>query len=328
MSITAKQHLVSQIAQELSTEVSAASLNLIQDRLNEVLSMYEVEDVPGMQVDCETDDLLNAFLDAKEIEGRSEKTIAHYRYILNRMFKEVSVPIRRITVFHLRSYLMRKKNDGMADKTLEGMRSVLCSFFGWLQKEGLLKDNPCANLSPIKCVKKVRVPYSSVDIERLKESCKTDRDKAIVSFLLSTGCRISEVCGLNRDSVDFVTKECTVLGKGNKERTVFIDDVTAMLLQRYLQSRTDSYESLFAGKGTERMTPGGVRAKLKTIAERAAVENVHPHRFRRTLATNLIGRGMPIQNVAVILGHDKLDTTMKYVYLDKADVRNSYKRYM
>lgn len=327
MSITAKQNLVKQISQEIGAEVSAASLQFIQDRLNDVLSMYEVEGVSGTNLDCETDDFLNAFLDTKVIEGRSEKTIAHYRYVLDRMLKEIGTPIRQITVFHLRSYLMRKKNDGMADKTLEGIRSVMSSFFGWIQKEGLLKDNPCANLSPIKCAKKVRVPYSSVDIERLKEACLTARDKAIVSFLLSTGCRISEACGLNRDSVDFVTKECTVLGKGNKERTVFIDDVTAMLLQRYLAGRTDDSKALFAGKWTERMTPGGVRARLKTIAGRASVENVHPHRFRRTLATNLIGHGMPIQNVAVILGHDKLDTTMKYVYLDKADVRNSYNRY-
>ncbi len=327
MSIAAKQYLIKQIGNELNTILTAHDLEIVQDRLNIVLGMFEVEGLQDNKIDIETDDFLNAFLDAKEIEGRSEKTIAHYKYIITKMLKEINTPIRQITVFHLRTYLMRKKNEGIADKTLEGIRSVMCSFFGWLQKEGLLRENPCANLSPIKCVKKVRIPYSDVDIERLKEACLCSRDKAIISFLLSTGCRISEVCGLDRDSIDFQAKECTVLGKGNKERTVFIDDVTSMLLQRYLNERTDDSKALFVGKGTERMTPGGIRARLHKVAEKASVENVHPHRFRRTLATNLIGHGMPIQNVAVILGHDKLDTTMKYVYLDKADVRNAYKKY-
>ena len=328
MSITAKQYLVKQIGHELGDTLSANDLRLVQERLNDILSMYEVEDLEGVQIDGESDDLLNAFLDAKEIEGRSPKTLEHYRYIITRMMQELNVPIRRITVFHLRSYLMKKKANGIQDKTLEGERSVLCSYFGWLQKEGLLPANPCANLAPIKCAKKVRTPYSEVDIERLKEACWCNGDKAMISFLLSTGCRISEVCGLNRDSVDFITGECTVLGKGNKERTVFIDDVTAMLLQRYLSERTDSSEALFAGKGTGRMTPGGIRARLHNIADKADIANVHPHRFRRTLATNLIDRGMKIQEVASILGHDKLDTTMKYVYIDKSNVKNAYRKFI
>jgi site-specific recombinase XerD len=150
----------------------------------------------------------------------------------------------------------------------------------------------------------------------------------MISFLLSTGCRISEVCGLNRESVDLKNLECTVLGKGDKERTVFFDDVTAMLLNRYFSERKDNSPALFAGKGTDRMTPGGVRAKLKTIAQRAHVENVHPHRFRRTLATTLIDRGMDIQEVAALLGHEKLDTTLKYVYINKVNVKNAYKKYV
>ena len=135
------------------------------------------------------------------------------------------------------------------------------------------------------------------------------------------------MCGLNRDDIDFTNLECKVLGKGNKERTVYIDTVTAMLLRRYLKDRADLNIALFCGKGTERIAPGGVRAMLKKIGERAAVENVHPHRFRRTLATNLINRGMPIQEVASILGHDKIDTTMKYVFIDKNNVKSAYRKY-
>ena len=327
MSITAKQYLLKQLSGELGGALTKDDLSIVQDKLNNVLSMFDVETVDDGETDIETSEYLVAFLDAKGIEGRSPKTIAHYQYILTKAMEQIGVPIRRVTVFHLRTYLARKKADGISDKTLEGIRCVLSSFFGWLHKEGLLRENPCANLAPIKCAKKVRVPYSDVDIERLKEVCTSNRDKALIVFLLATGCRISEVCALDRDSIDIAAMECTVLGKGNKERTVFLDDVTVMLLQRYLAEREDDYPALFVGKGTSRLTPGGVRARLKTLSARANVENVHPHRFRRTLATNLINRGMQIQDVASILGHDKLDTTMKYVFIDKANVKNAYVKY-
>ena len=165
------------------------------------------------------------------------------------------------------------------------------------------------------------------DFEHLKENCTTLRDRAIISLLLSTGCRISEICGLNRDSIDFANLECVVLGKGNKQRTVFIDEVTAMLVKRYLFSREDRHEALFVGKGSSRLTPGAIRLMLNKIADVAGVTHVHPHRFRRTLATNLVDHGMPIQEVANILGHEKLETTMKYVYVNKTNVKNDYRKY-
>lgn len=327
MSITAKQHILKQLGTELGDVLTANNLEVVLDRLNNALSMYEVDSITEGKIDGEADDFLKAYMDAKMIEGRSEMTLEHYRYVISRMMEAIKTPIRQITVFHLRRYLMDEKNRGISDKTLEGVRSVMCSYFGWLQKEGLLKENPCANLAPIRCAKKVKVPYSEVDIEKLKESCTCSRDKAIIAFLLSTGCRISEVCALNRNSVDFQSKECTVLGKGNKERTVFVDDVTVMLLKRYFDERTDDSVALFAGKGSSRMTPGGIRARLNSIAKKADVSHVHPHRFRRTRATSLIDHGMMIQDVAAILGHDKLDTTMKYVYISKENVKNAYRKY-
>jgi len=222
---------------------------------------------------------------------------------------------------------MAEKERGISNGTLDGIRSTLSSYFGWLQKEGLIEKNPCGNLGTIKCAKVVRQPYSSEDLERLKEGCKTLRDKAIVSFLLSTGCRISEVCGLNRDDIHFDTLECKVLGKGNKERIVYLDAVSAMFVKRYLNGRKDDNPALFVGKFKERLEPGGTRIMLKALERRTGVENIHPHRFRRTLATNLISRGMAIQEVAAILGHERIDTTMKYVCLDKSAVKNSYRKY-
>ena len=327
MSITAKQYLVKQLGAELSATLTARDLETVQSKLNEMLSMFEVSGIEAGSIDTDSEDFLQAFFDAKRIEGRSEKTLAHYDYILRRMFDEINTPIRRVTVFHLRSYLMQLKKRGVADKTLEGIRSVMSSYFGWLQKEGLLAENPCANLAPIKCEKKVRHPYSEVELVQLLEACKSDRDRAIIRFLLSTGCRISEVCALNVADVDFKNRECVVNGKGNKQRVVFFDDVSALMLRRYLDSRTDEEVALFVGKGTSRMTPGGIRAMLRNVASNAHVDNVHPHRFRRTLATNLINHGMQIQEVAAVLGHDKLDTTMKYVYVDKTNVKNAYTKY-
>ena len=324
MSIASRQMFLEEAERQLGDRLTVTYTREAMKLLADILSGYEIEHI---KQEDSSSDYVQAFLDAKEIEGRSPKTIERYRYIIGRMLVGINAPVRRITTFHLRSYLMENKNRGISDNTLEGIRSVMNSFFGWLWREDMIEKNPCANIGPIKSRKQIRLPFSAEEIERIKECCTTFRDKALVSFLLSTGCRISEVCALNRDDIDFGSLECTVLGKGNKERTVYIDNVTAMLLRRYFKNRNDNEPALFIGKGTTRIKPGGVRARLKTIEARAGVENVHPHRFRRTLATNLINRGMPIQEVAAILGHDKIDTTMKYVYIEKEAVKSAYRKY-
>lgn len=246
---------------------------------------------------------------------------------MTKVFKSIGVPETRTTVYHIRDYLNRERNRGISESTLEGYRSILCSYFGWLHNETLIIHNPCINLGPIRCPKVVKLPYSDVEIEKLKEVCYSPRDKALVCFLLSTGCRIGEVIQLNRDDVDYQGMQCKVLGKGNKERVVYIDNITRMNMMRYERSRSDTSNALFAGKGSDRMTAGGIRKTLKTLEEKSGVENVHPHRFRRTLATNLINRGMPIQEVARILGHDRLDTTMKYIYINDMSVKAAYQKY-
>ena len=327
MSIEAKQMLKKELRDLLEDRLTAKQMATIMEEADAVLAHYTVDRDRETAAGMEFDEMLEAFLSAKRVEGRSEKTLQHYQYILGRLRDSSTTPIRDMSVHTLRSFLAEEQARGISDKTLEGVRNVFSSFFGWLQKERLIAQNLCANLGPIKCAKKVRHPFADTDIECLKERCKTQRDRAILCFLLSTGCRISEVCALNRNSVDFQALECTVLGKGNKERTVFLDDVSAMQLQRYLSERTDLSAALFTGRRSDRMTPNGVRTMLKKLAAEAMVENVHPHRFRRTLATNLIDRGMTIQEVASILGHEKLDTTLKYVYIDKENIRNAYRKY-
>ena len=326
MPIADKLTLMREVESDLSDVLTAAQLRSVMAKISTTLDTYDVAR-STLADENASSDLLDTFLSAKSPEGRSAKTIDLYRYIISKFLSAVNTPVPQINVYHIRKHLSDRKAEGKSDTTIDNSRNILRSFFGWLHREGLIERNPMENIAPIKTQKKVRVPYSAVEIQRLKDACKTDRDLALIQFLHATGGRISEVCGLDRQNIDFRRQECKVLGKGNKERIVYFDSVTAMVLQRYLASRTDDFPALFIGKGTERITPGGVRFRLKTIAESAGVENVHPHRFRRTLATSLIDHGMPIQEVASILGHEKLDTTMKYITVNQSNVRNDYHRY-
>ena len=310
----------------LSDAVTASELSRVLTIVSDTLQHYEL-DVSAQACASGGTDLFDAWIAALRIQNRSEKTIDLYRKVVSKLLKNLAVPVRNITVYHLRAWLAKEKERGVSDRTLENDRQIFSSFFGWLWREGLIEKNPVANLGSIKVQKKVREAYADVDIEKLKSVCSSPRDIAIITFLLATGCRVSEVTALNREDLNFHDKEVVVLGKGNKERTVFFDDVTAMHLRRYLATRTDDIPALFIGKRRERLQPGGVRAMLRVLAKAAGVNHAHPHKFRRTLATMLIAHGMPIQEVAAILGHDKLDTTMKYIVLDKSAVKNSYRRY-
>lgn len=324
MAIEAKAVLLKGLEQQLSTQITAADMARVLSAVSDQLAAFDVSQTAAEDTQ---DDLLDAYVAAMRIEGRSEKTIARYTYLIGRMMESVKVNTRSITVYHLRQYLASEKARGISDRTLESNRQVYNAYFNWLFREKLIDDNPVANLGAIKCAKKIKAVFSEADIERMKFCCKTIRDRAILAFMLSTGCRISEMCQLNRDDVDLNTMECRVLGKGNKERIVFLDQVATMLLREYLAQRTDDSPALFVGRLTNRLSPNGVRKMLSVISASSTVERVHPHKFRRTLATSLIRHGMPIQEVAAILGHDKLDTTMQYVIMDKTDVKNAYRRY-
>lgn len=327
MSTESKQLFVRELSKILGDKMTAAQLGIVGNAVADLFPLYDIERRADDDACTDFNEVLKTYIDTKRIEGRSEKTLERYQYVLQKLHEGEPCPVKDMTVFTIRRFMSKEKDRGLSDRTLRGYRDVFCAFFGWLHGEGLIPANPCANLNPIKCRKEVRVPYSDVEIERMKEACNCQRDKAIVMFLLSTGCRIGEVCGLNMDDVDLDSMECTVLGKGNKERTVYMDSVAAMQLKAYLDTRTDSSDALFVGKGTNRLQPGGVRHMLNVLGTRAGVTNVHPHRFRRTLATGLINHGMPIQEVANILGHEKIDTTMTYVYIDKRSVKSSYQKY-
>lgn len=326
MSTEAKNKMVASVEEALQDTLTVSMMRKVRAAIEDVLMDYTLE-VRPTEGNGQDDDMLTSFLTAKRVEGRSEKTLVRYGYIINKLAKSAGIPLGKIQIGDLRTYLTKEKDRGISDRTLKGERSVFSSFFGWLDKEDVIARNPCANLNPIKYEKKIRIPFSDTDIELMKEVCENSRDRAIIAFLLSTGARISEVCRLNRDDIDYQSLECKVMGKGKKERTVYIDNVASMLLRRYMAERKDDSAALFPGKGSERLTDGGVRSMLKRVERISGVENVHPHRFRRTLATNLINHGMSIQEVAAILGHENINTTMQYVYIEKENVKNNYRRY-
>lgn len=269
---------------------------------------------------------LKDFINAKSVEGRSEKTTERYQYILEKFLADTGVSPEAVTASHIRGFLMDEKSRGISDTSLEGTRSIISSFYTWMLKEGIISSNPCSNIGTIKCKKKIFPPFSDSDIKKLKNSCITSRDQALVCFLASTGARISEVCALNRSDIDFKEGECKVLGKGNKERIVYFDESTATALHNYFKERKDNSPALFAGHGTDRIEPHGVRFMLNALGKRAGVEHVHPHRFRRTLATSLNEDGMQIQDIAFLLGHENITTTTRYITTKQENVKAAYKK--
>lgn len=325
MSIAAIKMIQAEIREKLSARITVDAMEAVQDALADVLARYEIS-MPAAGSGG-PDYALEAYLDAMDVEGRSAKTVERYRYNLTRLFAGCQADTRSITVYHIRRYFADEKARGIADSTIRGLREICSAYFGWCLREGLISKSPVANIGAIKIPKVIRQAYSEVEMEKLNRSCRSARDRAIVGFLAATGCRISEMTSLDRDAVDLERMECTVVGKGNKERRVYIDPVTCMALREYLDERQDDKAPLFLGRGGERLLPNGVRVMLKKLGADAGVEHVHPHRFRRTRATTLVRHGMPIEEVASILGHEKVDTTMRYVVLDQSQIRRSYEKY-
>lgn len=323
MSFESKDRLLTSVKKKVENFVTVTQMEQLIDVLLEELASYEVEYVK-LDFSSGPDDITEAYLEALKVEGRSEKTIKMYRYIIKRFMKFIKVPVFQVSVFDIRKYLSMEKERGISSGTLDWYRQIFRTYFGWMYKEGIIKKNPVFSIGVIKSKKKVRDIFSSVDMELMKNACKQVRDVAIITFLNSTGCRVSEMVNLNITDVNTDTLECKVLGKGNKERIVYMDPVAAMFLSKYLSERNDDNEALFTNRYKNRFQDNGIRKMLKEIERISGVSNVHPHKFRRTLATNLIRKGMSIEKVKTILGHDKIETTMEYIVLDNNDIKNEF----
>ena len=309
----------------------AEHLNLFQMRkLQEVLLKNLAYD-PISHEQTSNSDYLKLFLDAKKIEGCSERTLQYYRTTVDQMLKHISSPIRKITTEEIRVYLAEYQQRGHCGKvTVDNIRRNISSFFSWLEEEDYILKSPMRRIHKIRTKTVVKDVISDESIERIRDACAEKRDLAIVDLLYSTGMRVGELVRLNIADVNLEQWECVVFGKGDKERRVYLDAKAKVHISEYLKERKDTNPALFVTLDApfSRLQISGVEIRLRTLGRRLSLERIHPHKFRRTMATRAIDKGMPIEQVQQILGHSQIDTTMQYAMVDQSNVNASHRRYI
>lgn len=321
------EKIISEILNEITNESE------LKEVLYRVLGKYEIKEKSSeiRTVDKTWKKELSDFLTRKMIDGRSEGTIKLYKLHLSRMLSYINKPVKDIAESDLFMYIsVYKKTRNVSNVYLENIRLSFSSFFGWLNNKGYIPKNPASGLDPIKTGKKIKKPFSEIEMEKIRMSCDTIRDRAMLEFLYSTGIRVSELTKINRDDIDYEQMEVVVNGKGNKERTVYLTPIACMHLKMYIKSRNDDNTTLFASlrRPFKRMSKEGIENAIRKIGKMAGVEKCHPHRLRRTMATSILNKGMPVEEVREILGHSKLDTTMLYCQVSKENVKHNHKKYM
>ena len=275
--------------------------------------------------------LLSSFLSAKNIEGCSSKTIDYYQMTIQKFLNKIEKDLRMICTDDIRSYLTAyQQENGSSMVTIDNMRRIFSSFFSWLEDEDYIVKSPVRRIHKVRTEKLVKETISDEQLETLRDSCEEIRDLAMIDFLASTGVRVGELVKINRADIDFQERQCVVLGKGNKERTVYFNARAKVHLLRYLAERDDGNAALFVGLNGEhrRLSIGGVEARLRWLGQRASVCRIHPHKFRRTMATVAIDKGMPIEQVQRLLGHKKIDTTLHYAMVNQNNVKNAHRKYI
>ena len=298
-------------------------------RLQEVLKCTFSQSKP---TSVEPDDnLIASFIEAKQVEGCSPKTLAYYQNTLEKLQATLKMPFTQVETADLRSYLTEYERDhGSSKVTIDNIRRIMSSFFSWLEDEDYIVKSPVRRIHRVKVALVIKETFTDEDLEIIRENCLTKRDLALVDLLTSTGMRVGELVKLNRSDVDLNERECLVLGKGNKQRMVYFDARAKLHLEDYLRARTDSNPALFVtlAKPHDRLTIGAIELRLRKLGERLQMQRVHPHKFRRTLATYAIEKGMPIEQVQKLLGHAKIDTTMHYAMVNQNNVKASHRRYL
>lgn len=328
-----KEIIIKAIEQQM-----CASLNNAQNqKLHEVLTycLYDVSITTNNEctsnVENDNSSLLENFLAAKHVEGCSERSIKYYKSTLQKAITILQKPFNQIETEDLRQYLSNyQKINNASRMTIDNVRRILSTFFTWLEDENYILKSPVRRIHKIKTAKLVKETYSDETLVLLRDNCKTARDLAIIDMLASTGMRVSELVTLNRQDVDFVNRECVVFGKGSKERPVYFDARTKIHLLNYLNERKDNNPALFVSllEPHNRLQISGVEIALRKLGRSLNIQKVHPHKFRRTLATQAIDKGMPIEQVQKLLGHQKIDTTMEYAMVDQQNVKVSHKKYI
>lgn len=309
----------------------AEYLNIAQmKKLQEVLLKNLTENVAA-KVEITNADYLQMFLAAKQIEGCSERTLQYYRMTVEKFFENIASPIRKITTEEIRGYLSNyQQNNGCSKVTVDNIRRNISSFFSWLEEEDYILKSPMRRIHKIKTKQQVKEIISDEAIEQLRDQCACVRDLAMIDLLYSTGIRVGELVNLNISDVDFEARECVVFGKGDKERKVYFDAKSKLHLQKYLSSRSDDNPALFVTLDAphNRLKISGVEIRLRELGRKINLTRIHPHKFRRTMATRAIDRGMPIEQVQKILGHSQIDTTMQYAMVNQTNVKTSHQKFI
>jgi len=328
-----KDKLITAIQASMASVLNTAQ----QEQLRRVLAyhLHNVEvterQAPDPQETAGNGGLLEVFIAAKRVEGCSEKSLKYYDSTIRQMTNKVNTPVREIITDDLRVYLADyQKERGSSKVTIDNIRRIFSSFFGWLEDEDYILKSPVRRIRKIKADKTIKETFSDEGLEILRDACEEIRDLAMIDLLASTGMRVGELVGLNREDINFHERECVVFGKGNTERLVYFDARTKIHLRNYLDGRNDDNPALFVSLTLprDRLLIGGVETRLREIGKWADMQKVHPHKFRRTLATRAIDKGMPIEQVQRLLGHVKIDTTMSYAMVNQTNVKNSHRKFI
>lgn len=315
-----------EIINDMADVLNAAQLK----RLQEVLLKRLVKDEPEKKK-ISNQEYLNKFLEAKKIEGCSERTIKYYKVTVEQLLKKVLHPIRKVTTEQMREYLVDyQKINNCGKTTIDNVRRNISSFFSWLEEEDYILKSPMRRIHKIRAEKLVKNVITDEDIERLRDGCDCLRDVAMIDLLYSTGIRVGELVRLNRADINFSERECVVFGKGDKERRVYFDAKSKIHLINYLKSRIDDNTALFVSldKPYNRLKISGVEIRLRQLGRKLHLDRIHPHKFRRSMATRAIDKGMPIEQVQKILGHSQIDTTMQYAIVNQNNVKAAHRKYI
>ena len=325
-----KEKVIKEIEQKMASILN----NEQKEKLKEVLlyTFYNIE-VTSIKDELveDTTDYAKMFIAAKRIEGCSERTLNYYETTIKTMVEKLSKKVNSIETEDLRNYLSEYQAKNNCSKvTIDNVRRILSSFFAWLEDEDYIMKSPVRRIHKVKATQTVKETYTDEELEEMRDACVEIRDLAMVDFLASTGVRVGELVNLDRVDIDMQERSCVVLGKGGKEREVYFDARTKIHLQNYLNTRTDNNPALFVSllRPYYRLKISGVEIRLRELGKRINIKKIHPHKFRRTMATKAIDKGMPIEQVQVLLGHRKIDTTLQYAMVNQNNVRNSHKRFI
>lgn len=329
-----KEQLITEITRQMLPYLDNYQMEQLQETLSHCFWGVQVspeEETDQIKEKETNSELLDMFISAKRVEGCSEKTLKYYQASIMRLFSTVDIPAIRMRTDDLRGYLSEYQQTSQCSKSnIDNIRRILSSFFAWLEDENYILKSPVRRIHKIKSNQPVKETYTDESLEIMRDQCGCLRDLALIDLLSSTGMRVGELVRLNRSDIDFENRECAVFGKGSKERPVYFDARTKIHLKNYLDSRTDKNPALFVSliQPFKRLEISGVEIRLRNLGRKLGITKVHPHKFRRTLATRAIDKGMPIEQVQRLLGHAKIDTTMQYAMVNQNNVKISHRKYI